>query len=148
MKTYLPKVDVQRRAWRVIDANGAILGRLAVQVADALRGKDKPVFTPHLDAGDFVVVINAEKIAVTGQKMDEKLYWRHSGYPGGIRKRTLREQLDRRPEEVIRMAVRGMLPKNSLGRKQLLKMKVYAGPEHPHEAQSPEPLRLERKVTA
>ena len=95
-----------------------------------------------------MVVINAEKIAVTGQKMDEKLYWRHSGYPGGIRKRTLREQLDRRPEEVIRMAVRGMLPKNSLGRKQLLKMKVYAGPEHPHEAQSPEPLRLERKVTA
>ena len=139
--------DVDRR-WYIVDAEGKNLGRLAATIAETVRGKRSPFFTPHADCGDFVVVINAEKIAVTGKKMDEKLYWRHSGYPGGIRKRTLREQLDRRPEEVIRMAVRGMLPKNSLGRKQLLKMKVYAGPEHPHEAQSPEPLRLERKVTA
>jgi large subunit ribosomal protein L13 len=139
--------EVDRR-WYIVDAEGKNLGRLAATIAETLRGKRSPFYTPHTDCGDFVVVINAEKIAVTGQKMDEKLYWRHSGYPGGIRKRTLREQLDRRPEEVIRMAVRGMLPKNSLGRKQLLKMKVYAGPEHPHEAQSPEPLRLERKVTA
>jgi large subunit ribosomal protein L13 len=148
VRTYSPKPDDVQRQWYVIDADDVVLGRLASQVAQLLRGKHKPVFAPHVDTGDFVVVINAEKIAVTGNKMDDKLYWRHSGYPGGIRKRTLREQLDRRPEEVIRMAVRGMLPKNPLGRKQLLKMKVYAGPEHPHEAQSPEPLRLERKVTA
>jgi len=139
--------DVDRR-WYIVDAEGQNLGRLAATIAETLRGKRSPFYTPHADCGDFVVVVNAEKIAVTGQKMDDKLYWRHSGYPGGIRKRTLREQLERRPEEVIRTAVRGMLPKNSLGRKQLLKMKVYAGPEHPHEAQSPEPLRLERKVTA
>ena len=139
--------DIERR-WYIVDAEGQNLGRLASVIAETLRGKRSPFYTPHTDCGDFVVVVNAEKIAVTGQKMDKKLYWRHSGYPGGIRKRTLREQLERRPEEVIRMAVRGMLPKNSLGRKQLLKMKVYAGPEHPHEAQNPEPLRLERKVTA
>ncbi len=139
--------DIERR-WYIVDAEGQNLGRLATIIAETLRGKRSPFFTPHADCGDYVIVVNAGKVAVTGNKMDEKLYWRHSGYPGGIRKRTLREQLERRPEEVIRMAVRGMLPKNSLGRKQLLKMKVYAGPEHPHEAQSPEPLRLERKVTA
>lgn len=139
--------DVDRR-WYVVDAEGQNLGRLASVIAEVLRGKRSPFFTPHADCGDFVIVVNAREIAVTGNKLDEKLYWRHSGYPGGIRKRTLREQLERRPEEVIRMAVRGMLPRNSLGRKQLLKMKVYAGPEHPHGAQDPEPLRLERKVTA
>lgn len=139
--------DVDRR-WYIVDAEGQNLGRLAATIAETLRGKRSPSFTPHVDCGDFVVVINADKITVTGQKLDQKRYWRHSGYPGGIKSRTLREQLDRGPEEVIRKAVRGMLPKNSLGRKQLLKMKVYAGPEHPHEAQSPEPLRLERKVTA
>lgn len=139
--------DVDRR-WYVVDAEGQNLGRLASVIAEVLRGKRSPFFTPHADCGDFVIVVNAKEIAVTGNKLDEKLYWRHSGYPGGIRKRTLREQLERRPEEVIRMAVRGMLPKNSLGRKQLLKMKVYAGPEHPHGAQDPEPLRLERKVIA
>lgn len=139
--------DVERR-WYIVDAEGQNLGRLATIIAETLRGKRSPFYTPHADCGDFVVVVNAEKIAVTGNKMDDKLYWRHSGYPGGIRKRTLREQLERRPEEVIRMAVRGMLPKNSLGRRQLMKMKVYAGPAHPHEAQSPEPLRLERKATA
>ena len=136
--------EVDRR-WYIVDAEGQNLGRLAATIAETLRGKRSPSFTPHVDCGDFVVT-NAGKITVTGQKLDQKRYWRHSGYPGGIRSRTLREQLDRRPEEVIRMAVRGMLPKNSLGRKQLLKMKVYAGSEHPHEAQSPEPLRLERKV--
>lgn len=135
------------RRWYIVDADGQNLGRLAATIAETIRGKRSPFFTPHVDCGDFVIVVNAEKIAVTGQKMEKKLYWRHSGYPGGIRKRTLAEQLARRPEEVIRMAVRGMLPKNPLGRRQLMKMKVYAGPQHPHEAQSPEPLRLERKVT-
>lgn len=135
--------QIERR-WFIVDADGQNLGRLASIIAETLRGKRSPWYTPHVDVGDFVVVTNAEKIAVTGNKMSEKLYWRHSGYPGGIRSRTLAEQLERRPEEVIRMAVRGMLPKSKLGRAQLLKLKVYAGPEHPHEAQSPEPLRLER----
>lgn len=135
--------QIERR-WFIVDADGQNLGRLASIIAETLRGKRSPWYTPHVDVGDFVVVTNAEKIAVTGNKMSEKRYWRHSGYPGGIRSRTLAEQLERRPEEVIRMAVRGMLPKSKLGRAQLLKLKVYAGPEHPHEAQSPEPLRLER----
>ena len=143
MKTHLPKVNLDQRKWHVIDADGMVLGRLAAQVADVLRGKNKPVFTPHLDAGDFVVVVNAEKIAVTGKKLDEKLYYRHSGYPGGLRARTLREQLERQPTEVLRKAVKGMLPRNRLGRQQLTKLKIYAGPEHPHEAQAPKPLPLE-----
>ena len=142
MKTHLPKVDLDQRKWHVIDANGAVLGRLAAQVADILRGKNKPTFTPHLDAGDFVVVINAEKVAVTGSKLDTKIYYRHSGYPGGIKQRTLREQLERRPTEVIRKAVKGMLPKNKLAAAQITKLKVYAGPEHPHAAQAPKPLEL------
>ena len=133
--------EVDRR-WYIVDAEGQNLGRLAATIAETLRGKRSPSFTPHVDCGDFVVVTNAGKITVTGQKLDQKRYWRHSGYPGGIRSRTLREQLDRRPEEVIRMAVRGMLPKNSLGRKQLLKMKVYAGSEHPHQAQNPQVMKL------
>jgi large subunit ribosomal protein L13 len=110
-----------------------------------LRGKGKPQNTPHVDTGDFVVVVNAEKIAVTGNKLDQKRYYRHSGYPGGLRSRTLREQLQRRPEEVLRTAVRGMLPKNRLARQQLTKLKIYAGPEHPHEAQAPTPLQLESR---
>ena len=113
------------------------------QIADTLRGKRKPTYTPHCDVGDFVVVVNAEKISVTGNKRTEKRYWRHSGYPGGIRSRTLREQLDRRPEEVLRKAVKGMLPRNRLARKQLTKLKIYAGPAHPHEAQAPKPLKVE-----
>ena len=121
---------------------GKTLGRLAVPIADTLRGKNKPEYTPHVDTGDFVIVVNAEKIAVTGKKLDEKIYYRHSGYPGGIRKRTLREQLDRRPTEVLRKAVKGMLPRNRLGRAQITKLKIYAGPEHPHEAQSPQPLEV------
>ncbi|MBK5219751.1 MAG: 50S ribosomal protein L13, partial [Thermoleophilia bacterium] len=116
------------------------LGRLATQIADALRGKRKPEYTPHVDTGDFIVVINAEKIRVTGNKLAQKTYWRHSGYPGGIKSRTLAEMLERRPEEVIRKAVKGMLPRNRLARQQLTKLKVYAGPDHPHAAQQPKPM--------
>jgi large subunit ribosomal protein L13 len=115
---------------------------LATQIADRLRGKGKPAYTPHVDTGDFVIVVNAEKIAVTGAKLDSKMYYRHSGYPGGLKQRTLREQLERRPTEVIRKAVKGMLPKNKLASAQLTKLKVYAGPEHPHAAQAPKPLEL------
>ena len=128
------------RAWWVVDATGKPLGRLASEVAHVLRGKHKPQYTPHEDTGDFVVVVNAEKIAVTGTKLDDKLYYRHSGYPGGLRSRPLREQLDRRPTEVLRLAVKGMLPRNKLSRRQLTKLKIYAGPEHPHAAQEPRPF--------
>ncbi len=144
MKTYSAKPGEITRDWYVVDAAGQTLGRLATQIADTLRGKRKPQFTPHVDTGDFVVVVNAEKIAVTGQKLDQKIYYRHSGYPGGLKSRTLREQLDRRPEEVLRSAVRGMLPKNRLARQQITKLKIYAGPEHPHESQNPQPLPLEQ----
>lgn len=145
MKTYSAKPGEIAREWYVVDAEGQTLGRLATQIADTLRGKRKPRYTPHVDTGDFVVVVNAEKITVTGNKLDQKRYYRHSGYPGGLRSRTLREQLERRPTEVIRIAVRGMLPKNRLARQQLTKLKVYAGPEHPHSAQNPKPLNLEQK---
>jgi large subunit ribosomal protein L13 len=126
-----------------VDADGKTLGRLATQIADTLRGKRKPQYTPHVDTGDFVVVVNAEKIAVTGKKLDEKLYYRHSGYPGALKSRPLREELERRPTEVLRTAVRGMLPRTRLGRAQLTKLKIYAGPEHPHAAQDPKPLPVE-----
>ena len=142
MKTYVANPETRQRDWLIVDAEGKTLGRLATQIADALRGKRKPVYTPHVDTGDFVVVVNAEKIVVTGDKLREKRYWRHSGYPGGIRSRTLEEELDRRPEEVIRKAVRGMLPRNRLARKQLTKLKIYAGPEHPHVAQKPQPMEI------
>jgi large subunit ribosomal protein L13 len=141
MKTWNAKPGEIDREWRLVDAEGQTLGRLATRVADTLRGKDKPQFTPHVDTGDFVVVVNAEKVAVTGNKLDAKRYYRHSGYPGGLRSRTLREQLERRPEEVIRKAVKGMLPRNRLGRAQLRKLKIYAGPEHPHGAQAPKELK-------
>lgn len=144
MRTQSAKQGTVERRWWIVDAEGQNLGRLASVIADTLRGKRSAWYTPHADVGDFVVVINAEQISVTGNKLTQKRYWRHSGYPGGIRSRTLAEQLQRRPEEVIRAAVRGMLPKSKLGRKQLLKLKVYAGAEHPHEAQQPEPLRLTR----
>lgn len=140
MKTFVAKPETRNRAWYVVDAEGQTLGRMATGIADLLRGKGKPDYTPHVDTGDFVVVVNAEKVRVTGNKLDSKRYWRHSGYPGGIRSRTLREMLDRQPEEVIRKAVKGMLPRNRLARKQLTKLKVYAGPDHPHEAQKPEKL--------
>jgi len=143
MKTYNAKPGEITRDWYVVDADGKTLGRLATAIADTLRGKNKPQYTPHVDTGDFVVVVNAEKIAVTGKKLDEKMYYRHSGYPGGLRQRTRREQLDRRPSEVLRKAVRGMLPRNRLARQQITKLKIYAGPEHPHEAQTPKPLPVE-----
>ena len=143
MKTYTAKPGEITREWYLVDAEGKTLGRLATRIADTLRGKGKPQYTPHVDYGDFVVVVNAEKIAVTGNKLDQKLYYRHSGYPGGLRTRTLREQLSRRPTDVLRIAVKGMLPKNRLAAKQLNKLKIYAGPEHPHEAQAPKPLNLE-----
>ena len=140
MKTYSAKPGEITREWYLVDAEGKTLGRLATQIADTLRGKRKPQFTPHVDTGDFVIVVNAEKIAVTGNKLDQKRYYRHSGYPGGLRSRTLREQLNRRPTEVLRVAVKGMLPKNRLARQQITKLKIYAGPEHPHEAQNPRPF--------
>jgi large subunit ribosomal protein L13 len=140
MKTYSAKPGEITREWYLVDAEGKTLGRLATQIADTLRGKRKPQYTPHVDTGDFVVVINAEKIQVTGNKLDQKRYYRHSGYPGGLRSRTLRDQLERRPTEVLRVAVKGMLPKNRLARQQITKLKIYAGPDHPHEAQNPRPL--------
>jgi large subunit ribosomal protein L13 len=143
MKTYVATPATRERNWLVVDASGKTLGRLATQIADALRGKRKPEYTPHVDVGDFVIVVNAEKVAVTGHKREEKLYRRHSGYPGGLRSRTLGDMLERRPEEVIRLAVRGMLPRNRLGRAQLRKLKIYAGPEHPHAAQQPREMEVE-----
>jgi large subunit ribosomal protein L13 len=143
MKTYVATPADRERNWYVVDADGQTLGRLATQIANALRGKRKPTYTPHIDVGDFVIVVNAERIAVTGNKRQDKRYYRHSGYPGGLRSRTLQEMLDRRPEEVIRKAVKGMLPRNRLGRKQLTKLKVYAGPDHPHAAQQPKPMEIE-----
>jgi large subunit ribosomal protein L13 len=137
MKTYVATPDNRERSWLVVDATGKTLGRLATQIAEVLRGKDKPEYTPHIDVGDFVVVVNAEKVAVTGNKREQKLYHRYSGYPGGLRSRSLGQALERRPEEVIRLAVKGMLPRNRLGRAQLRKLKVYAGPDHPHVAQKP-----------
>jgi large subunit ribosomal protein L13 len=142
MKTWNAKPGEIERNWYLVDAEGKTLGRLATRIADALRGKDKPQYTPHVDTGDFVVVVNAEKITVTGKKLDEKLYRRHSGYPGGLRSRPLRDELERRPTEVLRKAVKGMLPRNRLARQQLTKLKIYAGPEHPHEAQAPKPLEV------
>jgi large subunit ribosomal protein L13 len=143
MKTFVATPETRQRDWYVVDAEGKTLGRLATQIADTLRGKRKPEYTPHVDTGDFVVVVNAEKVRVTGDKRNAKLYHRHSGYPGGLRTRTLGEMLERRPEEVIRLAVRGMLPRNRLARQQLRKLKVYAGPDHPHAAQKPAELELD-----
>jgi large subunit ribosomal protein L13 len=142
VKTYVATPTDRERNWLLVDAEGQTLGRLATQIADALRGKRKASYTPHIDTGDFVVVVNAEKISVTGQKRSEKMYYRHSGYPGGLKSRTLNDMLERRPEEVLRLAVRGMLPRTRLGRKQLTKLKIYAGPDHPHAAQQPQPMAL------
>lgn len=142
MKTYLPKVNLDQRKWHVIDADGAVLGRLAVQIADVLRGKNKPVFTQHLDAGDFVVVINAEKVLVTGKKETEKLFMSYSGWKGGERFRSVAEVRQRRPEDLIMHAVKGMIPKNRLGKRLLTKLKVFKGTEHPHAAQQPAELKL------
>ncbi len=145
MTTFMAKKGQVPQRWHLIDATDQVVGRLAVQIATILRGKHRPEYTPHVDTGDFVVVVNAEKIRVTGNKLDQKLYYRHSGYPGGLRSRTLRAQLERRPTEVLRKAVKGMLPRNKLASAQIGKLKIYAGPEHPHSAQSPEPLTLENR---
>jgi len=142
MKTFSAKPADVVHDWFVVDASDVVLGRLAAEIARRLRGKHKPEYTPHVDTGDFVIVVNAEKIHVTGQKLDQKMVYRHSGFPGGLKTRTLREQLDRRPTEVIRKAVKGMLPRNKLAAAQLTKLKVYAGPEHPHAAQAPKELEL------
>jgi len=141
MKTYAVKASEVQREWRVVDADGATLGRLATQVATILRGKHRATFSPHLDTGDPVVIVNAAKIRVTGKKLTDKLYIRHSGYPGGFRAESLERLLSRRPEEVIRRAVRGMLPQNRLGEQMMRKLHVYAGSEHPHAAQKPQPLK-------
>jgi large subunit ribosomal protein L13 len=133
--------EVERK-WRLIDAEGQTLGRLATEIARFLRGKDKPQYTPHVDTGDFVVVVNAEKVVVTGRKAEQKVYYRHSGYPGGLKETSYEEMLERKPTEILRRAVKGMMPKTRLGRQQLKKLKIYAGPEHPHEAQRPEPYEV------
>ena len=141
-KTYVVKeADIQRK-WILVDASGQNLGRLASRIAQVLKGKHKPTYSPHLDGGDYVVVVNAEKIAVTGRKLDQKMYYRHTGYPGGIRETNLRGLLARHPTHALKFAVRGMLPKNRLGRRMIKKLKIYAGPEHPHQAQSPEAVDL------
>ena len=142
MRTYTTKPDDIKREWYVVDATGLTLGRLASQIASVLRGKHKPIFSPHMDCGDFVIVINAEKVRVTGDKLDQKMYYRHSGYPGGLKTISLRDQMKQHPDRVIRLAVRGMLPKNRLGRQMIKKLKVYREPDHPHQAQQPKPLSM------
>lgn len=142
MKTYTVRAEDIERGWFLVNAEGKTLGRLASEIAKVLRGKHKPIYTPHLDCGDYVIVINADKVQVTGRKLDQKMYYRHSGYPGGIKSISLRNQLQKHPERVLEAAVRGMLPKNRLGRKMLKKLKVYAGDSHPHQAQQPEALEL------
>lgn len=142
MKTYYTPVNEIEKKWYLVDADGKVLGRLASEIAHRLRGKHKPNFSTFMDVGDFIVVVNAEKVKLTGKKMDEKMYYHHSSYMGGLRKQTAKEVLEKKPEELLRKAVKGMLSKNSLGRKQLKKLKIYAGNEHPHEAQQPEVLEV------
>jgi large subunit ribosomal protein L13 len=142
VRTYSGKKEELEREWYIVDAEGQTLGRLASRIAPILRGKHKPTYTPHLDCGDYVVVVNAEKVRVTGRKLEQKAYYRHSGYPGGLKTITLRDQLDKHPERVLQAAVKGMLPKNRLGRRMFKKLKVYAGEAHPHQAQQPKVLEL------
>ncbi len=142
MKSYMARPHEVERRWQLIDAEGKTLGRLAVEIARLLRGKDKPQYTPHVDTGDFVVVVNAEKVSVTGKKAEQKVYRRHTGYPGGLKETSYETMLERKPTEVLRKAVKGMMPRTRLGRAQLKKLKVYAGPEHPHEAQNPQPYEV------
>jgi large subunit ribosomal protein L13 len=144
MKTYMARPLEVERKWHVIDAEGQTLGRLATEIARLLRGKNKPQYTPHVDTGDFVVVVNAEKVVVTGKKAEQKVYYRHTGYPGGLRETSYEVLLERKPTEILRKAVRGMMPRTRLGRQQFRKLKIYARPEHPHEAQSPEPYEVKR----
>jgi len=142
MKTLSAKSKDVVKKWHIVDADGMVVGRLASKVATILRGKNKPIFTPHADTGDFVIVVNAAKVRFTGNKLDNKIYYHHSGYPGGLKEKTARNVMKDSPEDIIMLAVRGMLPKNRLGRQQLKKLKVYSGPEHPHKAQNPEMLTL------
>jgi len=142
MKTFVAKEHEIEKRWHLVDARDKVLGRLASEIATILRGKNKPIFTPHMDAGDHVVLINADKVVLTGDKLEKKIYYRHSGYVGGLKKTTAKEMLQKRPENLIRLAVKGMLPKNSLGRRQLTKLKIYAGPDHPHQAQRPEKVEI------
>ena len=142
MKTYTARAEDIGRQWFLVNAEGKTLGRLASEIAQVLRGKHKPIYTPHLDCGDYVIVVNADKVQVTGRKLDQKMYYHHTGYPGGIKSISLRNQLQKHPERVLQAAVRGMLPKNRLGRKMLKKLKVYAGNSHPHQAQQPKSLEL------
>ena len=142
MRTFSPKDSDITRQWHVIDASGVVLGRLASQAAVLLRGKHKPIFAPHVDTGDFVIIINADKVALSGNKLEQKQAYRHSGYPGGLRSVSYGELMEKHPERAVEKAVRGMLPKNSLGRKTLRKLKVYAGPDHPHQAQQPVPFEI------
>jgi large subunit ribosomal protein L13 len=142
MKTYQARKDDLNHQWYLVNAEGKVLGRLSTELARILRGKNKPTYTPHVDTGDFVVVVNAGKVTLTGKKMKKKIYYHHTGYPGGIKEITAEKLLAKKPTEMIRMAVKGMLPKNSLGRQMLRKLKVYAGPKHPHEAQKPLPLEI------
>lgn len=142
MKTYVAKEHEVQKKWYLMDAEDKILGRLAAQIAVRLRGKHKPIFTPHADTGDFIVVVNADKVALSGTKWDDKFYYRHSGYTGGLKTISARKLQEKKPQDILRFAVKGMLPKNSLGRRQLKKLKIYAGPEHPHQAQKPEKLEI------
>lgn len=142
MQTHVVKAADIEREWFVVDADGQTLGRLASNIARILRGKHKPTYSPHLDVGDYVIVINADKIAVTGRKLDDKVYYHYTGYPGGLRSITLRDQMERHPTFAVKEAIKGMLPKNRLGRRMLAKLKVYAGPEHPHQAQQPKVLEF------
>lgn len=142
MKSFMPSPSTIERKWYVVDATGHTLGRLSSEIASILRGKNKPTFTPHIDTGDYVVVVNADKIKVTGKKLDQKIYYRHSDYVGGMKEQTLKEKLDKKPEDVIYLAVKGMLPKGPLGREMIKKLYVYAGPEHKQQAQKPEALEI------
>ncbi len=142
MNSYMARPSSVERKWHLIDAEGQTLGRLAAEIACLLRGKNKPQYTPHIDTGDFVVVVNADRVVVTGKKAEQKVYRRYTGYPGGLREMSYEQMLERKPTEILRKAVRGMMPKTRLGRQQLRKLKIYAGPEHPHEAQSPEPYEV------
>jgi large subunit ribosomal protein L13 len=142
MKSYIARPRTVERKWHLIDADGQTLGRLATEIARLLRGKNKPQYTPHVDTGDFVVVVNAEKVVVTGKKAEQKVYYRHTGYPGGLKETSYEAMLERKPTEILRRAVRGMMPKTRLGRQQLKKLKIYAGPDHPHEAQTPQPYEV------
>jgi large subunit ribosomal protein L13 len=142
MKTYQAKKEELEYQWYLVNAEGKVLGRLATELAKILKGKNKPTYTPHLDTGDFVIVVNAGKVTLTGRKMKDKIYYHHTGYPGGIKEMNAEKLLAKKPTEMIRMAVKGMLPKNSLGRQMLRKLKIYGGPNHPHEAQMPVPLEI------